>query len=104
MVVSYPHFGLGFANQGDAPPPKKISSWFLSKGQGKTRDETADYIPHDIYVIGTQEDSLGEKEWQEILRHSLQEITSISFKVVRIFINVSNCGWTLDFIFFKLPG
>lgn len=88
MVVSYPHFGLGFANQGDAPPPKKISSWFLSKGQGKTRDETADYIPHDIYVIGTQEDSLGEKEWQEILRHSLQEITSISFKVVRIFINV----------------
>uniref|UniRef100_A0A8C5SAU5 phosphatidylinositol-3,4,5-trisphosphate 5-phosphatase n=1 Tax=Laticauda laticaudata TaxID=8630 RepID=A0A8C5SAU5_LATLA len=73
---------IGTWNMGDAPPPKKISSWFLSKGQGKTRDETADYIPHDIYVIGTQEDSLGEKEWQEILRHSLQEITSISFKVI----------------------
>ncbi|XP_063162964.1 phosphatidylinositol 3,4,5-trisphosphate 5-phosphatase 1 [Candoia aspera] len=75
---------IGTWNMGDAPPPKKISSWFLSKGQGKTRDETADYIPHDIYVIGTQEDSLGEKEWQEILRHSLQEITSISFKVIAI--------------------
>ncbi|XP_070609145.1 phosphatidylinositol 3,4,5-trisphosphate 5-phosphatase 1 isoform X2 [Erythrolamprus reginae] len=73
---------IGTWNMGDAPPPKKISSWFLSKGQGKTRDETADYIPHDIYVIGTQEDSLGEKEWQETLRHSLQEITSISFKVI----------------------
>ncbi|KAK9401010.1 phosphatidylinositol 3-4-5-trisphosphate 5-phosphatase 1 [Crotalus adamanteus] len=73
---------IGTWNMGDAPPPKKISSWFLSKGQGKTRDETADYIPHDIYVIGTQEDSLGEKEWQEILRHSLQEITTISFKVI----------------------
>uniref|UniRef100_A0A670ZTE5 phosphatidylinositol-3,4,5-trisphosphate 5-phosphatase n=1 Tax=Pseudonaja textilis TaxID=8673 RepID=A0A670ZTE5_PSETE len=73
---------IGTWNMGDAPPPKKISSWFLSKGQGKTRDETADYIPHDIYVIGTQEDSLGEKEWQEILRNSLQEITSISFKVI----------------------
>ncbi|XP_062988465.1 phosphatidylinositol 3,4,5-trisphosphate 5-phosphatase 1 [Elgaria multicarinata webbii] len=75
---------IGTWNMGDAPPPKKISSWFLSKGQGKTRDDTADYIPHDMYVIGTQEDSLGEKEWQEILRQSLQEITSISFKVIAI--------------------
>ncbi|XP_066475539.1 phosphatidylinositol 3,4,5-trisphosphate 5-phosphatase 1 isoform X2 [Tiliqua scincoides] len=75
---------IGTWNMGDAPPPKKISSWFLSKGQGKTRDDTADYIPHDIYVIGTQEDSLGEKEWQEILRQSLQEITNISFKVIAI--------------------
>uniref|UniRef100_A0A8B9MXD7 phosphatidylinositol-3,4,5-trisphosphate 5-phosphatase n=1 Tax=Accipiter nisus TaxID=211598 RepID=A0A8B9MXD7_9AVES len=67
-----------------APPPKKITSWFLSKGQGKTRDDTADYIPHDIYVIGTQEDPQGEKEWLETLRQSLQEITSISFKVIAI--------------------
>ncbi|XP_048362861.1 phosphatidylinositol 3,4,5-trisphosphate 5-phosphatase 1 [Sphaerodactylus townsendi] len=74
----------GTWNMGDAPPPKKITSWFLSKGQGKTRDDTADYIPHDIYVIGTQEDPLGDREWQEILRHSLQEITSISFKVIAI--------------------
>lgn len=73
---------LGFAVEGNAPPPKKITSWFLSKGQGKTRDDTADYIPHDIYVIGTQEDPLGEKEWLEILRHSLQEITSMTFKTV----------------------
>lgn len=73
---------LGFAVEGNAPPPKKITSWFLSKGQGKTRDDSADYIPHDIYVIGTQEDPLGEKEWLEILRNSLQEITSITFKTV----------------------
>lgn len=73
---------LGFAVEGNAPPPKKITSWFLSKGQGKTRDDSADYIPHDIYVIGTQEDPLGEKEWLEILRHSLQEVTSMTFKTV----------------------
>lgn len=54
------HLVLGFAVEGNAPPPKKITSWFLSKGQGKTRDDSADYIPHDIYVIGTQEDPLGE--------------------------------------------
>uniref|UniRef100_A0A8C0F0H5 phosphatidylinositol-3,4,5-trisphosphate 5-phosphatase n=1 Tax=Bubo bubo TaxID=30461 RepID=A0A8C0F0H5_BUBBB len=75
---------IGTWNMGAAPPPKKITSWFLSKGQGKTRDDTADYIPHDIYVIGTQEDPQGEKEWLETLRHSLQEITSISFKVIAI--------------------
>uniref|UniRef100_A0A8C3XF17 phosphatidylinositol-3,4,5-trisphosphate 5-phosphatase n=1 Tax=Cyanoderma ruficeps TaxID=181631 RepID=A0A8C3XF17_9PASS len=74
---------IGTWNMGMAPPPKKITSWFLSKGQGRTRDDTADYIPHDIYVIGTQEDPQGEKEWLETLRQSLQEITSISFKVVR---------------------
>ncbi|KAK2514417.1 Inpp5d [Columba guinea] len=75
---------IGTWNMGAAPPPKKITSWFLSKGQGKTRDDTADYIPHDIYVIGTQEDPQGEKEWLETLRQSLQEITSISFKVITI--------------------
>ncbi|NWH61096.1 SHIP1 phosphatase, partial [Geococcyx californianus] len=75
---------IGTWNMGAAPPPKKITSWFLSKGQGKTRDDTADYIPHDIYVIGTQEDPQGEKEWLETLRQSLQEITSVSFKVIAI--------------------
>lgn len=75
---------IGTWNMGNAPPPKKITSWFLSKGQGKTRDDSADYIPHDIYVIGTQEDPLGEKEWLELLRHSLQEVTSMTFKTVAI--------------------
>ncbi|XP_068057159.1 phosphatidylinositol 3,4,5-trisphosphate 5-phosphatase 1 isoform X2 [Anomalospiza imberbis] len=75
---------IGTWNMGAVPAPKKITSWFLSKGQGRTRDDTADYIPHDIYVIGTQEDPQGEKEWLETLRQSLQEITSISFKVIAI--------------------
>ncbi|XP_077011562.1 phosphatidylinositol 3,4,5-trisphosphate 5-phosphatase 1 [Tamandua tetradactyla] len=75
---------IGTWNMGNAPPPKKITSWFLSKGQGKTRDDSADYLPHDIYVIGTQEDPLGEKEWLELLRHSLQEITSMTFKTIAI--------------------
>ncbi|XP_058155855.1 phosphatidylinositol 3,4,5-trisphosphate 5-phosphatase 1 [Dasypus novemcinctus] len=75
---------IGTWNMGNAPPPKKITSWFLSKGQGKTRDDSADYIPHDIYVIGTQEDALGEKEWLELLKHSLQEVTSMTFKTIAI--------------------
>ncbi|XP_018423157.1 PREDICTED: phosphatidylinositol 3,4,5-trisphosphate 5-phosphatase 1 [Nanorana parkeri] len=74
----------GTWNMGDAPPPKDITSWFLCKGQGKTRDETADYIEHDIYVIGTQEDPLNEKEWAEILLRSLNEVTTAEYKLITI--------------------
>ncbi|XP_063298446.1 phosphatidylinositol 3,4,5-trisphosphate 5-phosphatase 1 isoform X1 [Pelobates fuscus] len=74
----------GTWNMGDAAPPKEISSWFLCKGQGKTRDETTDYIEHDIYVIGTQEDPLNEKEWVDILQRSLNEITSSEYKLITI--------------------
>ncbi|KAM4771157.1 phosphatidylinositol 3,4,5-trisphosphate 5-phosphatase 1 [Rhinophrynus dorsalis] len=74
----------GTWNMGDAPPPKKITSWFLCKGQGKTRDETADYIEHDMYVIGTQEDPLSEKEWVDILLRSLSDITTAEYKLITI--------------------
>ncbi|XP_051997179.1 phosphatidylinositol 3,4,5-trisphosphate 5-phosphatase 1 [Xyrauchen texanus] len=71
---------VGTWNMGNASPPHNITSWFQSKGQGKTRDDTANQIPHDIYVIGTQEDPLGEKEWVDTVRGSLRDITNISFK------------------------
>ncbi len=67
---------------GNAGPPHNIDSWFQCKGQGKTRDDTADYIPHDIYVIGTQEDPLGEREWADTVKGVLRNITNISFKQV----------------------
>ncbi|XP_036426263.1 phosphatidylinositol 3,4,5-trisphosphate 5-phosphatase 1 isoform X1 [Colossoma macropomum] len=73
---------VGTWNMGNANPPHNISSWFQSKGQGKTRDDTANHIPHDIYVIGTQEDPLGEKEWIDTVRSTLRDITNISFKQV----------------------
>uniref|UniRef100_A0AAY4EV25 Inositol polyphosphate-related phosphatase domain-containing protein n=1 Tax=Denticeps clupeoides TaxID=299321 RepID=A0AAY4EV25_9TELE len=54
---------VGTWNMGDSCI---LASWFKCKGQGKTRDDTASQIPHDIYVIGTQEDPLGEKEWMDV--------------------------------------
>uniref|UniRef100_A0A673ML68 phosphatidylinositol-3,4,5-trisphosphate 5-phosphatase n=1 Tax=Sinocyclocheilus rhinocerous TaxID=307959 RepID=A0A673ML68_9TELE len=73
---------VGTWNMGNANPPQNITSWFQSKGQGKTHDDTASQIPHDIYVIGTQEDPLGEKEWIETVRGALRDITNISFKQI----------------------
>ncbi|XP_071202715.1 phosphatidylinositol 3,4,5-trisphosphate 5-phosphatase 1-like isoform X1 [Salvelinus alpinus] len=73
---------VGTWNMGNASPPHSIASWFQCKGQGKTRDDTADHIPHDIYVIGTQEDPLGEKEWIDTLKSALRGTTNISFKQI----------------------
>uniref|UniRef100_A0A4W6DLQ2 phosphatidylinositol-3,4,5-trisphosphate 5-phosphatase n=1 Tax=Lates calcarifer TaxID=8187 RepID=A0A4W6DLQ2_LATCA len=73
---------VGTWNMGNAGPPHNISSWFQCKGQGKTRDDTADHIPHDFYVIGTQEDPLGEREWADTVKGVLRNITNISFKQV----------------------
>ncbi|KAM9385055.1 phosphatidylinositol 3,4,5-trisphosphate 5-phosphatase 1 [Pholidichthys leucotaenia] len=75
---------LGTWNMGNASPPHSIRSWFQCKGQGKTQDDTADHIPHDFYVIGTQEDPLGDREWVETVKSVLRDITNISFKQVVI--------------------
>ncbi|XP_053285691.1 phosphatidylinositol 3,4,5-trisphosphate 5-phosphatase 1 [Pleuronectes platessa] len=75
---------VGTWNMGNAGPPHNMKSWFQCKGQGKTRDDTADHIPHDFYVIGTQEDPLNEREWADTLKGVLRNITNISFKQVAI--------------------
>ncbi|XP_054646541.1 phosphatidylinositol 3,4,5-trisphosphate 5-phosphatase 1 isoform X2 [Dunckerocampus dactyliophorus] len=75
---------IGTWNMGNASPPHNTNSWFQCKGQGQTQDDTADHIPHDIYVIGTQEDPLGEREWVDTVKSVLRNITNISFKQVAI--------------------
>ncbi|XP_072330843.1 phosphatidylinositol 3,4,5-trisphosphate 5-phosphatase 1 isoform X2 [Scyliorhinus torazame] len=71
---------IGTWNMGNASPPADIQSWFLCRGQGKTRDDTAADIPHDIYIIGTQEDTQGEREWVDLIKSTLKNITYIKFK------------------------
>ncbi|KAL4647083.1 phosphatidylinositol 3,4,5-trisphosphate 5-phosphatase 2 [Arapaima gigas] len=75
---------IGTWNMGDVPPPKAITSWLLSRGLGKTLDETTVTIPHDIYVIGAQENSVCDKEWGELLRAALKDCTELDFKLVAI--------------------
>ena len=40
-----------------------LQSWLKSDGLGKKRNQTLGMIAHDIYVIGTQESSLSDREW-----------------------------------------
>lgn len=69
---------------GSTPPPRSLASWLTSRGLGRTQDETTTCIPHDIYVIGTQENSLGDREWVEFLRASLKTLMSIDYRVVTL--------------------
>lgn len=67
---------------GSTPPPRSLASWLTSRGLGRTQDETTACIPHDIYVIGTQENSLGDREWVEFLCASLKTLMAIDYRVV----------------------
>ncbi|XP_069410681.1 phosphatidylinositol 3,4,5-trisphosphate 5-phosphatase 2 [Ovis canadensis] len=73
---------IGTWNMGSVPPPKTVTSWFTSKGLGKTLDEVTVTIPHDIYVFGTQENSVGDREWLDLLRGGLKELTDLDYRPI----------------------
>ncbi|RXN02453.1 phosphatidylinositol 3,4,5-trisphosphate 5-phosphatase 2 [Labeo rohita] len=75
---------IGTWNMGGVPAPKSMGSWILSRGLGKTLDEMAVTIPHDIYVFGAQENSVCDKEWVETLRCALKDYTEIDYKPIAV--------------------
>lgn len=79
---------------GSTPPPRSLASWLTSRGLGRTQDETTACIPHDIYVIGTQENSLGDREWVEFLRASLKTLMAIDYRVVMSGHSLDPSGWS----------
>ncbi|XP_043347762.1 phosphatidylinositol 3,4,5-trisphosphate 5-phosphatase 2-like isoform X1 [Dermochelys coriacea] len=89
---------VGTWNMGSTPPPRSMASWLTSRGLGQTQDETTAGIPHDIYVIGTQENSLGDREWVEFLRASLKTLMSIDFRVVAL-----QCLWSIKIVVLVKP-
>lgn len=68
---------------GSVPSPKSVASWVLCRGLGKTLDELTVTIPHDLYVFGSQENSVCDREWVESLRAMLKEQTELDYKPVR---------------------
>lgn len=72
---------------GSVPSPKSVASWVLCRGLGKTLDEMTVTIPYDLYVFGTQENSVCDREWVESLRAVLKEHTELDYKPVRKYFN-----------------
>ncbi|XP_053569871.1 phosphatidylinositol 3,4,5-trisphosphate 5-phosphatase 2 [Bombina bombina] len=64
----------GTWNMGGSLPPRSISSWLSSKGMGQ--------CSHDLFMIGTQENPQGDREWAEFLRLALKSQTGKEYKVV----------------------
>ncbi|NXM05024.1 SHIP2 phosphatase, partial [Tyrannus savana] len=89
---------IGTWNMGSTPPPRSLASWLTSRGLGRTQDETTACIPHDIYVIGTQENSLGDREWVEFLRASLKTLMAIDYRVVAL-----QCLWSIKIVVLVKP-
>ncbi|KAM8952862.1 phosphatidylinositol 3,4,5-trisphosphate 5-phosphatase 2A-like [Pelodytes ibericus] len=73
---------LGTWNMGSSPPPRSISSWLSSRGMGKTLDGPGACVTHDIYIIGTQENPQGDREWTDFLKAALWSQTGKQYKVV----------------------
>ena len=69
---------------GGSPPPRSLQSWVTCCGLGRTPDESTALLPHDIYALGTQENSQGEKEWTEHVKATLHSYTHIEYKQVSI--------------------
>ena len=67
---------------GSEPPPSNLGLWLKSQGQGKVRSLALGLIPHDMYVIGTQESSLYEKDWVNKIKVALQETLAQDMHVV----------------------
>ncbi|XP_069065934.1 phosphatidylinositol 3,4,5-trisphosphate 5-phosphatase 2-like isoform X2 [Pleurodeles waltl] len=75
---------IGTWNMGGSPPPRSVATWLTSRGLGWGKDESTAALPHDVYVIGTQENSLGDREWVDFLRCALKTTVGIDYKAVAV--------------------
>ncbi|XP_064638229.1 phosphatidylinositol 3,4,5-trisphosphate 5-phosphatase 2-like isoform X2 [Lineus longissimus] len=73
---------IGTWNMGDEQPGYNINSWLKCSGTGRPLDKSLSAVPHDVYVIGTQESSLTEKEWTSKIRKTLQAIYEIDLHMI----------------------
>ncbi|XP_029635939.1 phosphatidylinositol 3,4,5-trisphosphate 5-phosphatase 2A-like isoform X1 [Octopus sinensis] len=74
---------IGTWNMGTAPFTESLNSWVRCQGAGKIREPLVmGVIPHDLYVIGTQESSLTEKDWVNCLKAQLRLSMSIDPEIV----------------------
>lgn len=54
-------------------PNYNLANWLRSDGLGKKRTPCLSVLPHDVYVVGTQESCMSEKEWCSKLKSLLLE-------------------------------
>ncbi len=67
---------------GEETPHWNLKSWLRSQGLGKSRPCEFDTLAHHLYVIGTQEGSMNEKDWVNKIKGTLQEVVETDMHLV----------------------
>eukprot|EP00105_Crassostrea_gigas_P035660 XP_019919808.1 PREDICTED: phosphatidylinositol 3,4,5-trisphosphate 5-phosphatase 2 isoform X4 [Crassostrea gigas] len=76
---------VGTWNMGDSQPMSSINSWLRCNGTGKLRDpQVLGVIPHDMYVIGTQESALTEKDWVNFVKNHIKSCLRADVEMVEV--------------------
>ncbi|XP_025080135.1 phosphatidylinositol 3,4,5-trisphosphate 5-phosphatase 2-like isoform X2 [Pomacea canaliculata] len=63
---------IGTWNMGKSTPINTLKFWLRCWGEGKSKDRTLSRLPHDVYVVGTQESSMADKDWVNLLKATLK--------------------------------
>ncbi|XP_005096102.1 phosphatidylinositol 3,4,5-trisphosphate 5-phosphatase 1 isoform X2 [Aplysia californica] len=63
---------IGTWNMGKSAPVDTLKFWLKCNGEGRSKDRTLSRLPHDIYVIGTQESAMTEKDWINTIKAALK--------------------------------
>jgi len=76
---------VGTFNMGEEPAPDNLRSWFNCVGDGL---EATEDVKHDIYAIGTQEQTMSDSAWHaQILQHLGDDyvlLTKVSLQQIRL--------------------
>ncbi|XP_052218774.1 phosphatidylinositol 3,4,5-trisphosphate 5-phosphatase 2A-like isoform X2 [Dreissena polymorpha] len=75
---------VGTWNMGDASINQSLSTWLKCTGSGASRDRVLGVIPHDVYVVGTQESSTTEKDWVSQLKAGLKACVLVDMELVEV--------------------
>ncbi|KAH3722035.1 hypothetical protein DPMN_064984 [Dreissena polymorpha] len=75
---------VGTWNMGNAAMNNCFSTWLKCMGSGASRDRVLGVIPHDVYVVGTQQSSTSEKDWVSRLKAGLKACVLIDMELVEV--------------------
>lgn len=75
---------VGTWNMGDASLNQSLSTWLKCTGAGRSRDRVLGVIPHDMYVVGTQESTMTEKDWVNTLKAGLKACVLVDMELVEV--------------------
>ncbi|XP_055867771.1 phosphatidylinositol 3,4,5-trisphosphate 5-phosphatase 2-like isoform X2 [Biomphalaria glabrata] len=89
---------IGTWNMGKSAPVESLKFWLKCNGEGKSKDRTLSRLPHDIYVIGTQESGMTEKDWINTLKAALKAALNLDAELLE------SCSlWGLRAVIFINP-